>query len=182
MNETPLLTKGKRKLSQLEAQMEALRNRVPDTTTAATLLELQHQVNQRSQSENRSSQTYSHQFQRQQLRENEYTSPVSMSVSTHSHPSQPHPETAFSQPHLFSQSPRTEYDISALKRKRGGFELNVEGSVDVVAKGLISLADAQMYFGAFFQGCVSSLPSTAPKEVAVWAGADHRKGQIRSCL
>jgi hypothetical protein len=182
MNEPSLLTKGKRKLSQLEAQMEALRNRVPDTTTAATLLELQHQVDQRGQSENRAPQSYSQQFQQQQLRENEYTSPVSMSVSTHSHPSQPHPETTFSQPHLFSQSPMTEYDITTLKRKRAGFELNVEGSVDVVAKGLISLADAQMYFGAFFQGCVNSLPSTAPKEVAVWADADHRKGQIRSCL
>jgi hypothetical protein len=182
MNKPPLLTKGKRKLSQLEVQMEALRNRVPDTTTAATLLELQHQVNQPGQSENRASRTYSNQFQQQQLRENEYTSPVSMSVSTHSHPSQPHLETAFSQPHLFSQSPRTEYDISTLKSKRAGFELNVEGSVDVVAKGLVSLADAQMYFGAFFQGCVGSLPSTALKGIAAWADADRRKGQIRSCL
>jgi len=138
--------------------MEALRNRVPDAihaNTAVTLLELQHQQQTQVQNGNHTSPTYSHQFREQQLRENDYTSPVSMSVSTHSHPSQRQPETAFSQPQIFSQSPRTEYGISSLKRKRGDFELNVERSMDVVAKGLISLADAEVYFGAFFQGCVS---------------------------
>lgn len=145
------------KLSQLEAQMEALRNRVPDavhTTTAVTLLELQHQ--QQNQSGRKTSPAYSHQFQQQQLGENECTSPVSMSVSTHSHPSQPQPENAFAQTQMYNQSPGTEYGLASLNRKRGGFELNVERSVDVVAKGLISLADAEVYFGAFFQGCVSS--------------------------
>ena len=156
-----------RKLSQLEAQMEALRNRVPDTTTAVTLLELQHQVNQRAQMENQASPTYSHQFQQQQLRENDYTSPVSMSVvSTHSNPSQSQPENAFSQAQTFNQSPRTEYGLNPLKRKRGDFELNVERSVDVVAKGLISLPDAKVYFGAFFQGCVSLPPGLLERERA----------------
>jgi len=145
-----------RKLSRLETQMEALRNRVPETTTAVTLLELQHQVGQRSQIGNRSSPTYSHQFQQQPPIENDYTSPVSMSVSTHSHRSQRQPRNAFSQVQTFDQSPRTEYGLATLKRKRGDFELNTERSIDVVAKGLISLSDAQVYFAAFFQGCVSS--------------------------
>ncbi|KAE9362899.1 hypothetical protein N431DRAFT_424290 [Stipitochalara longipes BDJ] len=151
------------KISQLEAQMEALRNRVPDTTTAVTLLELQHQVNQRTQMENRASPTYPHHFQQQQLGGNDYTSPVSMSVSTHSHPSQPQPENAFSQAQTFQQSPRTEYGLNSLKRKRGDFELNAERSVDVVAKGLISLSDAEVYFGAFFHGCDKYVPVFDPR-------------------
>jgi len=161
---TDFYVNSTRKLSQLEAQMEALRNRVPDTTTAVTLLELQHQVNQRSQFENRGSPTYSHQLQQQPLRENDYTSPVSMSVSTHSQPSQPQLENAFSQVQTFDDSPRTEYGLASSKRKRGDFELNAERSVDVVAKGLISLSDAEIYFGTFFQGCVSSAPLIFGKE------------------
>ena len=134
--------------------MEALRNRVPDTTTAVTLLELQRES---AQNNNQASPAYSHQFQHQQIRENDYTSPVSMSVSTHSHPSQPqtHPEVNVPFPQPFIQSPAGEYGIPSLKRKRGDFELNVERSVDVVSRGLISLSDAEVYFGTFFQGCVS---------------------------
>lgn len=135
-----------RKLAHIEAQMEALRNRVPDTNTAAALLELQRRQAQNGSS---TSPTYSHQFQ--QIRENDFASPVSMSVS--SHPSQTQAEVTFSQP--FIESPRASYGVSSLKRKRGDFELNVERSVDVVSKGLISLEDAGVYFRAFFQGCVS---------------------------
>jgi hypothetical protein len=64
--------------------------------------------------------------------------------------------------------------MSSTKRKRGDFELNVEGSVDVVAKGLVSLADAEVYFGAFFQGCVSCLLSIW--KAAAWPDVGHRKG------
>jgi hypothetical protein len=84
-----------------------------------------------------------------------------MSVSTHSQPSQSHTQQDMlsqSQPFMQSQSPRTEYSLAPAekKRKRGDFELNVERSVDVVGKGLISLSDAEVYFRTFFRGCVSS--------------------------
>jgi hypothetical protein len=128
--------------------MEVLRTRVPDTTTAVALLELQHQ--QQAQTGTSASPTYSHQFQ--QIRENDFASPVSMSVS--SHPSQTQAEVAF-----FGESPQarsqTGYGAPSLKRKRGDFELNVERGVDVVSKGLVSVEDAGVYFRAFFQGCVS---------------------------
>lgn len=44
-----------------------------------------------------------------------------------------------------------------LKRKRRGFELTVETTADVVSKGMISMADAYLYFQTFFQGCVSDM-------------------------
>jgi hypothetical protein len=135
-----------RKLAQIEAQIEVLRNRVPDTNTAVTLLEFQ---NQQVQNSNSTPPTYSHQFQ--QIRENDLASPVSMGVG--SHPSRTQAEVTFSQP--FIESPRASYGVSSLKKKRGDFEFNVERSVDVVSKGLVSLEDAGVYFRAFFKGCVS---------------------------
>ncbi len=76
-----------------------------------------------------------------------------MSVSAH--PSGTQAEAAFS--HQFLESPRAAYGVSFSKRKRGDFEMNLERSVDVVEKGLISRDDASIYFSAFFQGCVSLL-------------------------
>jgi hypothetical protein len=140
--------------------MEALRNRVPDpihASTAVTLLELQHQQQSLIQNESSGSPAYENieqQFQQPQIREDEYTSPVSMSVS--SHPPGTRTDVPFPQSQMYNQSPSAiSYSSSRLKRKRGDFELNVERSVDVVAKGLISLADADIYFRTFFQGCVS---------------------------
>jgi hypothetical protein len=124
--------------------MEALRNRVPDTTTAVALLELQ------ARDGSSGSPAYS---QFQQMRESDFASPVSMSIG--SHPSRTQADVAFSQ--QFLESPRAAYGMASLKRKRGDFELNVERSVDVVDKGLISHEDAGVYFRAFFQGCVSFL-------------------------
>jgi hypothetical protein len=136
--------------------MEVLRTRVPDTTTAVVLLELQRQ--QQAQNGTSASPTYSHQFQ--QIREDDFVSPVSMSVS--SHPSQTQAEAA-----LFGESPQARsqarYGVPSLKRKRGDFELNVENGVDVVSKGLINVQDAGVYFRAFFQGCVSHSLSKAVK-------------------
>ena len=43
-----------------------------------------------------------------------------------------------------------------LKRKRRNFELTVEPTADVVSKGMLSMADAYLYFQTFFQGCVST--------------------------
>jgi hypothetical protein len=48
------------------------------------------------------------------------------------------------------------HQSSEAKRKRGDFEVRTEYSLDVVSKGLISYDDAVLYFGTFFQGCVSS--------------------------
>jgi hypothetical protein len=139
--------------------MEALRNRVPDpmhASTAVTLLELQHQQQNQIQNGTSGSPVYEpieHQFQQPQIREDEYTSPASMSVS--SHPSGTRSEVPYPRPQMFESPSAVSYGGSDLKRKRGHFELNIERSVDVVAKGLISLADAELYFRTFFQGCVS---------------------------
>jgi hypothetical protein len=134
--------------------MEALSNRVPDTihtNTAVTLLELQHQ--QQVQNGSSGSPLYEDRYHQQQIRENDYTSPVSMSVG--SHPSHTQQELALSQQQLYNESPSTVGYDSSVKRKRRDFELNVERSVDVVNKGLISLSNAEVYFKTFFQGCVS---------------------------
>ncbi|PVH76092.1 hypothetical protein DL98DRAFT_465595 [Cadophora sp. DSE1049] len=45
-----------------------------------------------------------------------------------------------------------------LKRKRRDFELTVEPTADVISKGLISMADAFLYFQTFFQGCDRYVP------------------------
>jgi hypothetical protein len=139
--------------------MEALRNRVPDpihASTAVTLLELQHQQQNQIQNGTSGSPMYEHierRFQQSQIREDEYTSPVSMSVS--SHPSGTRTEIPYPRPQIYESPSAISYGGFGLKRKRGDFELNIERSVDVVAKGLISLADAELYFRTFFQGCVS---------------------------
>lgn len=125
-------------------------------STAVTLLELQHQQQNQIQNGTSGSPVYEHiehGFQQPQIRENEYTSPVSMSAS--SHPSGTRTEVPYSRPQMFESPSALSYGGSGLKRKRGDFELNIERSVDVVAKGLISLADAELYFRTFFQGCVS---------------------------
>lgn len=138
--------------------MEALRNRVPDpihASTAVTLLELQHQQQNQIQNGTSGSPVYEHnehRFQQSQIREDEYTSPVSMSVS--SHPSGPRTEVLYPRPQMYESPSAISYGGFGLKGKRGDFELNIERSVDVVAKGLISLADAELYFRTFFQGCV----------------------------
>lgn len=139
--------------------MEALRNRVPDpihASTAVTLLELQHQQQNEIQNGTSGSPVYEHignQFQQPQIREDEYTSPVSMSVG--SHPSGMRNEVPYPRAQMYESPSAVSYGGSGLKRKRGDFELNIERSVDVVAKGLISLADAELYFRTFFKGCVS---------------------------
>ena len=46
---------------------------------------------------------------------------------------------------------------SGTKRKRGNFEVKTEVSADIVSRGLISYEEASVYFGRFFQGCVSFL-------------------------
>ncbi|PMD17786.1 hypothetical protein NA56DRAFT_578416, partial [Hyaloscypha hepaticicola] len=155
------------KLSQLQAQMEALRNRVPDpinASTAVTLLELQHQQQNEIQNRTSGSPVYKHignQFQQPQIREDEYTSPVSMSVS--SHPSGTRTEVPYPRAQMYESPSAVSYGGSGLKRKRGDFELNIERSVDVVAKGLISLADAELYFRTFFKGCDKYVPVFDPR-------------------
>lgn len=139
--------------------MEALRNRVPDpmhARTAATLLEMQHQQQIQIQNGTSGSPLYDHSehsFQQKQIREDEYTSPVPMSGSAH--PSGTRAELPFPPPQMFESPSAVSYGGSGLTRKRGDFELNIERNVDFVAKGLISLADEELYFRTFFQGCAS---------------------------
>lgn len=139
-----------RKLARLEEQIEALRNSVPDTSTAVTLLQLQQQ----QQVQNDVSMSPSSSFNQGRQQFGDMESPVSM----HSGPHIPVMQQAHFIPNSI-QSPASgnSYFAAAptLKRKRGDFELNVEPTADVVSKGLISFADAFLYFGTFFQGCVS---------------------------
>lgn len=126
--------------------MEALRSRVPDTTTAVALLDLQGRQDQvRNQNRAQSiSPGYSQQFQG-------VASPVSVSGSHGSNTQRMQfVDQAAASPDVFGRR-------TSLKRKRGDFELNVDAGNggDVISKGLISYDDAVLYFGTFFQGCVS---------------------------
>ena len=51
---------------------------------------------------------------------------------------------------------------SSLKRKRTHFEVDPVGTPDVVAMGLISMNDAESYFGTFCQGCHQYVPVFDP--------------------
>ncbi|OBT52755.1 hypothetical protein VE04_04847 [Pseudogymnoascus sp. 24MN13] len=140
-----------KKFAEIETQMEMLRNRIPDTTTAVALLELQHQHAQNGNGYGTGSPRYSQQYQGQQR---ESASPVSnlsipMSGNQHSQHSR-----------AYLESPSTSYGNGAgfAKRKRGDIEVNVEVGLDIVSKGLISLEDAGVYFGTFFQGCDKYVP------------------------
>lgn len=125
--------------------MEVLSSRVPDASIAATLLQLQHPQNHVPDS---NSPAYLQQSQ--QMREDEFPSPATTSSSNYGSRKT---EAQFLQP--FTESPDLCSSTSTLKKKRGDFELNVQKSLDVVSKGLVSLEEAHAYFGAFFQGCVS---------------------------
>ncbi|KAF8861438.1 hypothetical protein BDZ45DRAFT_799906 [Acephala macrosclerotiorum] len=137
------------KLAQIEAQMEALRSRAPDTATAVALLDLQGRQEQvRNQNGGRSLPPgYSQQFQG-------VASPVSMSESHGSNSQQlGFIDQAVPSPGSFGRT-------TSLKRKRGDFVLNVDLGIggDVISKGLISYDDAVLYFGTFFQGCDKYVP------------------------
>lgn len=145
--------------------MEMLRNRIPDTTTAVALLELQHQHAQNGDGYGTGSPRYSHQYQVQQRESASPMSNLSISMSGNNQHSQ------YSRTYL--ESPSTSYGNGAgfAKRKRGDIELNVEVGLDIVSKGLISLEDAGVYFGMFFQGCVSFTHSegeVGERERLIW--------------
>ncbi|CZR53510.1 uncharacterized protein PAC_03389 [Phialocephala subalpina] len=140
------------KLAQIEAQMEALRSRVPDTATANALLDLQRRQDQVQNPSQSISPGYSQQFQG-------VASPISISESHGSNPQQMRfVDQGVPSPGLFGGTP-------SLKRKRGDFELNVDVGIggDVISKGLISYDDAVLYFGTFFQGCDKYVPIFDPR-------------------
>ena len=135
--------------------MEMLRNRVPDTTSAAALLE--HQHTQNGSGHGSGSPGYLQQY-RDQGQQGESASPVSnlsMSISGDNQRPQSQNDNQYSMRYL--DSPSTSYGTGAgvVKKKRGDFELNAETGSDVVSSGLISIEDAGVYFRTFFQGCVS---------------------------
>ncbi|KUJ08937.1 uncharacterized protein LY89DRAFT_690509 [Mollisia scopiformis] len=136
------------KLAQIEAQMEALRSRVPDMPTAMALLDLQRRQEQVRDAA-QSSPAYGQPFQA-------VASPVSMSESHTSNPRQlQYMDQGIPSPRL--------YESSTLKRKRGDFELNAGMEPDIISKGLISYDDAVLYFTTFFQGCDKYVPIFDPR-------------------
>jgi hypothetical protein len=87
----------------------------------------------------------------------EIVSPVSVSMSGDSQFSNPHPEVAFLQQPQTTQNGRVESEGLKRNGSRGGGDFEVTGweEGDVVSKGMIGFQDAVLYFGTFFQGCVS---------------------------
>jgi hypothetical protein len=83
----------------------------------------------------------------------EIVSPVSVSMSG---------DSQFSNSTFLRQQQQTllgpEGNGNGLKRNVGRGDLEVTGweEGDVVSKGMISFQDAVLYFGTFFQGCVST--------------------------
>jgi hypothetical protein len=88
----------------------------------------------------------------QQMQMREIVSPVSVSMSG---------DSQFSNSAFLRQQQQTY----GLKRNLGMGDFEVTGweEGDVVSKGMISFQDAVLYFGTFFQGCVS--PSFSLMEI-----------------
>ncbi|KAH7370946.1 C6 zinc finger domain protein [Rhexocercosporidium sp. MPI-PUGE-AT-0058] len=147
------------KLARLEEELAALRNPGPDTSTAVTLLQLQQQ---QSIQNGISMSPPSPHNQAQPYFGND-TSPASMGSSSHM-PVLHGPR--YVQNPLQGQTAGSGFAGGLsnlnLKRKRRDFELSVEPTADVVTKGLISMADAFMYFQTFFQGCDKYVPVFDP--------------------
>jgi hypothetical protein len=152
----------KRKLARLESQLDALRsqggggggnqilNQEQDPSAAVTteaLLHMQQQQQQGIQNSSSISPVYGNGngFQQQMQ-----MSPVSVSMSG---------DSQFSNSTFLRQQQQTllEDNGNELKRNVGTGDFEVTGweEGDVVTKGMISFQDAVLYFGTFFQGCVS---------------------------
>jgi hypothetical protein len=88
----------------------------------------------------------------QQMQMREIVSPVSVSMSG---------DSQFSNSIFLRQQQQTplgpESNGNALKKNvgMGDFEVTGWDEGDVVSKGMIGFQDAVLYFGTFFQGCVS---------------------------
>jgi len=147
------------KVARLEEELAVLQNSAPDTSTAVTLLQLQQQ--QQIQNGMSMSPPPSSSYNQGQLHFGNAGSPSSMHSSSRV---QVMPPPAFDHQPLVQEG--TAYSATQpamnLKRKRRGFELTVETTADVVSKGMISMADAYLYFQTFFQGCDRYVPVFDP--------------------
>jgi len=157
--------------------MHTLNSRVPDASTAITLLQLQQQ---QSRDVDMMSQSPSSDFQQQQQQRSvimqspggyqaEYPQQAQAASPASLVSRNPVPEVPNSMPFspefgVVNQSYESQ-TVSAMNTKRGDFELRIEENLDVVAKGLISLEDAELYFETFFQGCVSHRLS--PSQISI---------------
>ena len=145
--------------------MHDLSNRViqpqPDTSTAVALLQLQQQQNQQGMPNGNMLSPSSYQgseFQQANGGQGSVESPMSIHSN---HGAQPGRQD-YSFPGAGSSNGMSPYDSrsafqAGTKRKRGDFEVRTEAAADVVSRGLISYDAAVLYFGTFFQGCVSVL-------------------------
>jgi hypothetical protein len=156
---------GQRKLAHLESQLEAIRsqggggnpvlNQEQDPSAAVTAEALLHMQQQQQGIQNASSLSpvygNGNGFQ-QQMQMREIVSPVSVSMSG---------DSQFSNSTFLRQQQQTllapESNGNGLKRNVGTGDFEVTGweEGDVVSKGMISFQNAVLYFGTFFQGCVS---------------------------
>jgi hypothetical protein len=122
--------------------------------TAEALVQMQQQQQQQRQIQNASSLSpvYGNGNGFQQMQMGEIVSPVSVSMSG---------DSQFSNSTFLRQQQQTllgpEGNGNGLKRNVGTGDFEVTGweEGDVISKGMISFQDAVLYFGTFFQGCVS---------------------------
>ena len=71
-------------------------------------------------------------------------------ASAYTHPSEHVPGVITG----FQQDPIHLAAQYSLKRKRTGYQLKDEPTFDVISQGLITQEEAEIYFKAFFKGCV----------------------------
>jgi hypothetical protein len=146
--------------------MHTLSSRVPDASTAITLLQLQQQQEGRDVDMMSQSHSSPSDFRQQQNRNMtmspqayrpEYSQPPQTASPVSLPSSNPNPgaqqEIPFSPD--FTLPNQTYQPLTPMKEKLSDFELRIEENLDVVARGLIRLEDAELYYETFFQGCVS---------------------------
>ncbi|KAG4430934.1 hypothetical protein IFR05_013572 [Cadophora sp. M221] len=146
-------------MARLEEELAALRHPGPDTSTAVTLLQLQQQ----QQIQNGVSMSPPSPYNQAHSHFGNAGSPASMGSTSHMPVMQ---GTQYVPNPLQDQTIGSEFvtapSNTSLKRKRRDFELRVEPTADVVSLGLISMADAFLYFQTFFQGCDKYVPVFDP--------------------
>lgn len=163
-------TRKNRRLAQIQQQVDSLSSRVPDATTAITLLQLQQQQTRNVDPAimDNNNNNFTSPYPSSDFPVIQNASPVSLaSGSHHSHSisSAPQLDVPFHSGGYRQNSVLPTYTGQSVptKRKYRDFELNLEEGVDVVARGLISFDDALLYFGTFFQGCVSMILYHTPQ-------------------
>ncbi|RQM05927.1 hypothetical protein DH86_00002588, partial [Scytalidium sp. 3C] len=152
------------RLDRLEQHIDNLNTRITDTSTAVSVLQLQQQ--QQAQTIDLESLSSPHLMQRQQTQKH-IGAPLSprsglgypdahQTISIIDNDTQ-HTQRHSPTPNLSITSQPYHRKFSAATKLQD-FEVGSEPSSDVVARGLISLEDAELYFQVFFQGCNHFVP------------------------